>query len=51
MTEWKLVRMPDWSVLKELMVGNVVVDGRNINDENEFKELGLNYYRIGKRIE
>lgn len=51
MTEWKQFRMPDWGDLKGLMRGNVVVDGRNIFDEDELKEFGFKYLRIGKRIE
>lgn len=51
MTEWKQFRMADWSDLKGRMRGNVVVDGRNIYDEAELKELGFAYYRIGKKTE
>lgn len=51
MTEWKQFRLPDWGDIKGLMRGNVVVDGRNIFDEQELKEYGFNYSRIGKRID
>mgnify|MGYP000365104303 FL=1 len=46
-TEWKEFRMPSWSVLKKVMRGYVVVDGRNIYDRKELKENGFNYYKIG----
>ena len=51
MTEWKQFRMADWSDLKGRMRGRVVVDGRNIYDETELRELGFAYYRIGKKTE
>ena len=46
-TEWKEFRVPSWSVLKKVMRGHVVVDGRNIYDGKELKENGFNYYKIG----
>ena len=46
-TEWKEFRMPSWNVLKKVMRGYVVVDGRNIYDRKELKENGFNYYKIG----
>lgn len=49
MTEWKQFRLPDWANIKGLMRGNVVVDGRNIYDVQELKELGFRYSCIGKK--
>ncbi len=46
-TEWKEFRVPSWSVLKKVMRGHVVVDGRNIYDGKELKGNGFNYYKIG----
>lgn len=46
-TEWKEFRMPSWNVLKKVMRGYVVVDGRNIYDRKELKGNGFNYYKIG----
>lgn len=34
-------------MLKKVMRGYVVVDGRNIYDRKELKENGFNYYKIG----
>lgn len=51
MTEWKQFRMADWADIKDLMRGNVVVDGRNIYDQTELNEQGFVYYRIGKKTE
>lgn len=47
-TEWKSFRMPSWTIIKKAMKGNVIVDGRNIYDENEMSENGFAYSRIGK---
>lgn len=47
-TEWKSFRMPSWTIIKKAMKGNVIVDGRNIYDENEMAENGFIYSRIGK---
>ena len=49
MTEWRQFRMPSWNVIKKVMNGNVVVDGRNIYDRQELEEQGFVYTRIGER--
>lgn len=49
MTEWKLFRIPNWSRVKTLMRGNVIVDGRNIYSPQELKEAGFRYFSIGKK--
>lgn len=51
MTEWKQFRVPNWVAIKENMRGNVVIDGRNIYDEQELRADGFIYSRIGKRVE
>lgn len=48
-TEWRQFRMPSWNVIKKVMTGNVVVDGRNIYDRQELEELGFVYTRIGEK--
>lgn len=47
MTEWKEFRMPSWNVLKKSMNNSLVLDGRNIYDKTEMKELGFEYEGIG----
>lgn len=47
MTEWRQFRMPSWNVIKKVMNGNVIVDGRNIYDRQELEDLGFVYTRIG----
>ena len=49
MTEWRQFRMPSWNVIKKVMTGNVVVDGRNIYDRQELEEFGFVYTRIGEK--
>ena len=49
MTEWHQFRMPSWNVIKKVMTGNVVVDGRNIYDRAELEEQGFIYTRIGEK--
>ena len=49
MTEWRQFRMPSWNVIKKVMTGNVIVDGRNIYDRAELEEQGFEYTRIGEK--
>ena len=49
MTEWHQFRMPSWNVIKKVMTGNFVVDGRNIYDRQELEEIGFVYSRIGEK--
>ena len=49
MTEWRQFRMPSWNVIQKVMVGNLIVEGRNIYDRQELEELGFVYTRIGEQ--
>ena len=49
LTEWRQFRMPSWNVVKKVMTGNVIIDGRNIYDRQELEELGFVYSRIGEK--
>lgn len=49
MTEWRQFRMPSWNVIKKVMRGSVVVDGRNIYSRQELESLGFTYSRIGEK--
>ena len=46
-TEWKEFRAPNWSVVSKAMVGNIIIDGRNIYDGKELREAGFVYEGIG----
>lgn len=49
MTEWRQFRMPSWNVVKKVMKGNFVIDGRNIYDRTELEDFGFLYTRIGEK--
>jgi len=46
-TEWKEFRMPSWGVIKKTMKSSLIIDGRNIYDKLEMKEMGFVYDAIG----
>jgi UDPglucose 6-dehydrogenase len=46
-TEWPEFRLPNFEVVKKLMRGHVVFDGRNQYDRQELREMGFYYYGIG----
>jgi UDPglucose 6-dehydrogenase len=46
-TEWKAFRLPGWGVVKKSMRNPLVLDGRNIYDKKEMKDLGFIYETIG----
>lgn len=48
MTEWREYRSPDFMHLAELSPGLAVVDARNVWDEREAREAGIQYARIGR---
>lgn len=47
LTEWTQFRLPSLKVLKKVMKGNAVFDGRNIYEKEELAEAGFDYYKIG----
>lgn len=47
-TEWKEFRLPSWGVIKKLMNTPLILDGRNIYDNNELEEAGFVYHNIGR---
>ena len=46
-TEWKEFRLPSWKVVKRVMRGNLILDGRNIYDKQEMLAQGFAYQGIG----
>lgn len=46
-TEWPEFRLPNFDVVKKLMRGTVIFDGRNQYDRHELREMGFSYYGIG----
>ena len=49
LTEWNEFRRPDFQRIKELLKEPVIFDGRNIYDSRDLKELGFDYYSIGRK--
>lgn len=48
LTEWNVFRNPDLSIVKKLMKGSIVFDGRNVLSPTEMKDLGFEYSSIGR---
>ncbi len=48
-TEWMEFRKPDFELVKKLMSKNIIFDGRNIYKPEQMKELGFNYFSIGRK--
>lgn len=46
-TEWKEFRVPSFAVLGKTMNKKLIIDGRNIYDQEELVENGFTYYKIG----
>ncbi len=49
-TEWNEFRRPDFDLMKSLMRGLVIFDGRNIYDPQSLHEKEFIYYGIGRRV-
>jgi UDPglucose 6-dehydrogenase len=47
-TEWPEFRNPDFEVMKRLLKGHVIFDGRNVYDERAMAQHGFTYYGIGR---
>ena len=48
-TEWKTFRAPDFAAMKAALKIPVVFDGRNLYEPEAMRELGFEYYPIGRR--
>lgn len=49
-TEWSEFRMPNYRILEKLMNQKTIFDGRNVYDLEEMRDLGFNYYSIGREV-
>ncbi|MCF7918657.1 MAG: UDP-glucose/GDP-mannose dehydrogenase family protein [Candidatus Cloacimonetes bacterium] len=47
-TEWNQFRNPDFDRIKELLKNPVIFDGRNLYNPQEVRELGFEYFGIGR---
>ena len=41
-------RNPDFELMKRLLAGRVLFDGRNLYDHRQMESLGFTYYAIGR---
>ncbi|MEE8423188.1 MAG: UDP-glucose/GDP-mannose dehydrogenase family protein [Thermodesulfobacteriota bacterium] len=48
MTEWNQFRNPDWSKIKDALKQPLIVDLRNVYEVAKMKELGFQYYSVGR---
>ncbi|VFR18431.1 UDP-glucose dehydrogenase [plant metagenome] len=48
-TEWKVFRAPDFERVKRALKTPVILDGRNLYDPADLRELGFDYEGIGRR--
>ena len=47
-TEWKEFRSPDFDAIKQTLKNPVIFDGRNLYDPKQVRELGIEYFAIGR---
>lgn len=47
-TEWSIFRTPDFDKIKKHLKNQVIFDGRNLYEVNEMKEMGFDYFSIGR---
>jgi UDPglucose 6-dehydrogenase len=47
-TEWNEFKQIDFSRIRPLMRQPVIMDGRNLWDENSLKKMGFQYYGVGR---
>lgn len=48
-TEWDEFKELDLKKIKEVMDNPIIIDGRNVYDPSEVRELGFEYYSIGRQ--
>lgn len=48
MTEWPVFRTPDFEEIKKELKEPLILDGRNLYEVEQMKELGFTYFSIGR---
>jgi len=48
-TEWDEFKELDLKKIKGLMTNPIILDGRNIYESSQIRELGFEYYSIGRK--
>jgi UDPglucose 6-dehydrogenase len=49
LTEWNEFEAADLKAVKKALVNPIVLDGRNVYDPKQMKELGFEYYSVGRK--
>jgi UDPglucose 6-dehydrogenase len=47
-TEWKAFHSPDFEQVMQKLTHPIIFDGRNLYEPSAMKELGIEYYGIGR---
>ena len=47
-TDWNEYRHPDFGRVKDSLSQPIIVDGRNLYDPGQMRDLGFDYYSIGR---
>ncbi len=47
-TEWNEFKQIDFSRIQDLMKQPIIMDGRNLWDENTLKNMGFQYFGVGR---
>jgi UDPglucose 6-dehydrogenase len=48
-TEWPVFRTPDFTTIKASLSNPVIFDGRNLYNTEHMKELGFDYFSVGRK--
>ncbi len=48
-TEWSIFRTPDFDIIKEYLINNVIFDGRNLYDIQDIEKEEISYFSIGRK--
>lgn len=48
-TEWNVFRTPNFEKMSETLKNKLIFDGRNLYDLDQMRELGFEYYSIGRQ--
>jgi UDPglucose 6-dehydrogenase len=48
MTEWPVFRTPEFEIIKQKLNNPLILDGRNLYETAQMKELGFTYFSIGR---
>ena len=49
-TEWGAFKNPDFVRIKSSLKNHIIFDGRNIYELDQMKQLGIQYYSVGRQI-